>query len=271
MSDTALTDAIAVAEETITKEIESEEKPEGTIEEEKEGEEGTEGEEEEEKEETAELSPAQLKEAQTLYKALLDPNLRNSIVAALAEQSGLLKNQPLETKKEVAEAKKGIAEIIDEALPEYPGLSKKLGPVIEKIIEGERNERDASMEQIHLQNVENEVKNELDILARETKGESRKVENRMAQLMNEISPGPNVSVKSYIRHLHSLATAGRSSAKVSAEIADKIRRNANHAPDRLKTSPGTARTVEAPTKKMSLNESVNWAIEQAYQNARGKK
>lgn len=259
-----LDEAIAAAEAQIlgeTKDDKAEETTEETT---------TESTPSEETEEEETLSADQLKEAQTLYKLLLNPELRGGVVAALAEQTGLLRNQPLETKKEVEVAKKGIAEIIDEAIPEYPGLSKKLGPVIESIIEAERNERAVEMEHITAQNVEKEVVSELDSLARETKGTSRKVEARMNQLMAEVSPGPNTTVKSYIRTLYTLATAGSASKTVSAEIADKIRRNANNAPDRLKTSPGTARTSEMPSKKMSLNESVNWAINQAFKNGGGK-
>jgi hypothetical protein len=222
---------------------------------------------------TEELTESQLKEAQFLYKSLLNPELRGSIVAALAQQAGILKdNTPLETKKEVTEAKKGIAKIIEEALPEYPGLVAKLGPVIESIIENERNERNTEMEQIHAANVEKEVITELDLLAKETKGESRKFEVKMNQLMSDFSPGPNTTVKTYLRHLYTLATAGNTKAKVSSEMADKIRRNANNASERLATNTGTARTATLPDKKMSLNESVAWAQEQlAQQIVDGKK
>jgi hypothetical protein len=211
---------------------------------------------------TEELSESQLKEAQTLYKALLNPELRNGIVAALAEQAGILRNQPLETKTEVKAAKKNIAAIIEEALPEYPGLATKLGPVIESIIDTERSERNSEMETIHAQNVEREVINELDLLAKETKGESRKFEVKMNQLMADFAPGPNTTVKNYLRNLYTLATASNTKAKVSSEMADKIRRNANNAADRLKTNTGTARTFELPNKKMNLNESITWAAEQ---------
>lgn len=219
---------------------------------------------------TEELTADQIKEAQTLYKLLLDPKQRLNIVAALAQDSGLLQNRPLETPKQVAKAEKGIAELIDEALPEYPGLSKKLGPVIEKIVETEREARTQETEQVHLQQVEQEVVRELDNLAKDTKGTSRKVENKMASLMNEISPGPNVTVKQYIRMLHTLATAGDTVQKTSAQIADKIRRNANNAPDRLNGSGGRAPSSEMPSKKMNLNDSVNWAIDQAFKNAKNR-
>jgi hypothetical protein len=214
-----------------------------------------------------ELSAEEIKEAQVLYKSLKNPSLRGPIVAALAEQSGIL-NRPLETAKQVTRAEKGIAELIDDALPEYPGLSKKLGPVIEQIVEAERLQRNAEMETVQQQNVERDVVTELDSLARETKGDSRKVETRMKEIMNDVQPGPNVTIKSYLRTLYTLATASGTQKKVSTEIADKIRRNANNAPDRLKTSPGTARTSTLPDKKMNLNDSVNWAINQAFKNGK---
>lgn len=262
-TDTELNNAIASAEETLLKEAGKTKAPvvEAQTEEQEQQEEAETEEQPAGDLVTEELSESQLKEAQTLYKALLNPELRGGIVAALAEQAGILRNQPLETKTEVKEAKKNIAAIIEEALPEYPGLATKLGPVIESIIESERSERNSEMETIHAQNVEREVISELDLLAKETKGESRKFEVKMNQLMTDFTPGPNVSVKSYLRNLYTLATASNTKAKVSSEMADKIRKNANNAADRLKTSTGTARTYELPNKKMSLNESIAWAQE----------
>lgn len=214
---------------------------------------------------TDELTEDQIKESKTLYKLLLDPKQRLNIIAALAQDSGLLQQTPLKTEKQVEKAEKGIAKLIEEALPEYPGLSQKLGHVIEKIVEAEREERLQESEQNNIKQVEQEVVRELDVLARDTKGASRKVEKKMASLMNEISPGPNVSVKSYIRMLHTLATAGSTVQKTSEQIADKIRKNANNAADRLNGAGGRARSSEMPTKKMNLNESVRWAINQAYE------
>jgi hypothetical protein len=218
-----------------------------------------------------ELNETQIKEARTLYKLLLDPKQRMNIVAALAQDSGLLNQLKVETPKQVEKAEASIAKLIEEALPEYPGLSTKLGPVIEKIVEAERESRAAEMQQIHVQNVEKEVISELSALATDTKGASRKLESKMVSLMNEVQPGENVTTKSYIRMLYTLAAAGGQKALVSANIADKIRRNSNNAADRLKTGSGAARTNEMPTKKMSLNDSVNWAINKAFEQANGKK
>lgn len=272
----ALNDAIANAEEQLLGQIDegkstntNEETTVGT--EETVESDGTEGTEEAPGQTGEELTEDQIKEAKTLYNLLLDPRQRKNIIAALAQDSGLLNEIPLKTEKQVEKAEKSIADLIKEALPEFPGLTEKLGPVIEKIVQTERDQREQEAQAQHLISVENEVTNELNILARETKGSSRKVENKMAALMSEVQPGPNVSVKSYVRTLYTLATAGSTKQNVSAEISDKIRRNANNAADRLQTGGGRAPTNEMPTKKMNLNDSVNWAIQQAFNNANGKK
>lgn len=258
MADTELDDAIASATEEITKEIppkddKVEDAPDDTS-----------NEVVDDKVEDDDLNEDQLKEARILYKSLLDPQQRLNIVAALAAQSGLLTDKtPLKTEKQIEKVEQGIADIIKEALPEFPGLTDKLAPAIQKIIENEREARETEMQQVHLDRVQTEVDSELAVLARETKGESKKLENKMAALMQEVSPGPNVTVKSYIRTLYTLATAGSNRQKTTAQIADKINRNANNAPDRIKTAPGSDRTSNVPDKKMSLNDSVNWAIEQA--------
>src|SRR5580693_1571040 len=84
------------------------------------------------------LTAQQLKEAKDLYKALLNPAARGPLVQALAQQSGLnLSN--IETKKEAKVAKKDITARLKEALGDELGfLADKMGPVIESVIEEER-------------------------------------------------------------------------------------------------------------------------------------
>ena len=215
---------------------------------------------------TDELNEAQVKEAAVLYKLMLDPKQRIGIIASLAQAEGLIgKNAetPIETKKDEVRAKKAIIDIFKEALPEFPALAEKLGPAIDKVLEQEREDHQEEMAKVHLQQLENNVSKEIEILRRETKGESSKVEARMAELSEQYLMGPNTSLKDYVRSLYTLATAGRSVQRNSAQIADKIRRNANNVPDRLRSAPGSERTATVPDKRMSLKESVDWAIEQA--------
>lgn len=260
MADTELDDAIASATEEITKDLPKEDKVDDKVDDTT-----TDDQTNDQQDDSTQddLNEDQLKEAKLLYKTLLDPQQRLNVVAALAAQSGLLnQNTKLDTPKQVEKVEQAIGDIIREAIPEYPGLADKLGPAIEKIVEGVRAEQQETAEQMNLQQVQNEVDSELSNLARDTKGASRKLENKMASLMQEIAPGPNVTVKSYIRNLYALASAGSTQQRTTQVVADKINRNANNAADRLKTAPGTARTQES-LKKMNLNDSVKWAIEQA--------
>lgn len=228
----------------------------------------TEDSEEEETEE--DLKEDQLTEAKKLYKALLDPNQRVAIIAELAQRSGILREQP-ETKTEIKEAKKSIQDIIKEALPEFPGLSEKLGKAIDTALEQKleevREEHEEEMQTVHLNQLENQVSGAIARLRQKTDGASKQFESRMAELSNQLIMGPGLTIDQYVSNLYSVASAGRSSARIKAQTADKIRRNANNAPDRLKnsTGPGSPGKFDnVPSKKMNLNESVNWAISEAF-------
>jgi hypothetical protein len=263
---TELDAAIASATDEILKDIPEDKRPAVTTEDEPiENDDGTQSDDEPQ---AGELSEDQIKEAKILYNLMLDPKQRIGIIASLAQAEGLIgKNadRSPETPKEVAKAKKAILDIFKEALPEFPALAEKLAPAIDQVLEQQREEHQEQMAQVQLQQLENNVTKEIEILRRETKGESSKVEARMAELSEQYLMGPNTSLKDYVRSLYTLATAGRTVQKTSANIADKIRRNANNAPDRLRSAPGSERTAAVPDKKMSLKQSVDWAIEQASQ------
>lgn len=256
-TDTILKDAEKAGVTAVPKESETEEQ-------ETEADESDEPESDDEPE-VQELNADQLKEAQTLYRALLDPNLQGPTIAALAQRMGILNNpkEPIETKEDVKEARKDILTILTEALPEYPHIAKQLGPAIQQILEQERSEHQQEMQQVHLNQVENDVNKSLETLRRETKGNSKAFENKMAQLTEKIVASPGTTTDEYVRMLYAIASAGSTGKQATAQIADKIRRNATNAHDRVKGSPGSERITSVPDKKMNLNQSVNWAIEQA--------
>jgi len=212
-----------------------------------------------------ELAEEQLAEAKKLYKALMDPNQRVAIIAELAQRTGILREPP-ETKQEVREAKKSIQDIIKEALPEFPGLADKLGTAIEKALEQERESHQEEMQQVHLTQLENQVSSSISRLRKQTGGESAKFEKRMADLSQQLIMGPDMTIDQYVASLYAVASAGSKTSVTKAQLADKIRKNANNAPDRLKstTGPGSpGKFDKIPSKKMSLGESVNWAIQEA--------
>jgi hypothetical protein len=266
MPNTALAKTIEEADEALKREAENkeekvegadtevEEKPEVELEEEKEKEEESESEEED-------LDEPSKDEAFRLYKALKDPKAAPAIIAALAQQVGVFPQGP-ESKGEERQKVKDIKLILADSLgPEYKFLADRLGPAIEAVITQEREAQAQQLSQIQLKNIEKEIEQSFSSLSKETKGESRRLEARMYALMDEIVPSANISVDKYIRHIYAIASAGRKQP-TTKEVADKIRRNANDAPSRLQSGTALGREGSLPNKKMNINQSINWALDQ---------
>src|SRR5665647_1800561 len=116
------------------------------------------------------LTAEQLIESKNLYKALSGPQA-NAIIAALAQQAGLLPKAgeaPL-TKKEEVSARKEIKDIFSEALgKEYGFLADRLAPAIEAVVKQERESSDNRFAELQQSNVEREVVTAYDKLATET-------------------------------------------------------------------------------------------------------
>ena len=263
MADNSLQNAIADAEKKVTAQIEGGEKPaaeesgENTVEIEVEAED--EGGEEDGGEDN-ELDDAQLDESKRLYIALKDPRTAGPIIAALAAQAGLHLT-PQSSKAEVKEVKKTITDAVAEALgDEYKFLAPKLGKAFESALEIEREEHEASLQEIRQSQVERDVTTAYEKLARETKGESKRLESKMASLSEEVPIG-TMSVEKYIRRLYSIAVTEtqQTSAK---KTADRIRKNASNAPERLRSGSAAGTEPKMPDKKMSLNDSVNFALKE---------
>lgn len=236
--------------------------PIGDEEEEIEGEEAPEGEEE---------SAEDLLEAKRIYKLLKDPTSSKQLVRELARAEGLLGDDAPTTKKEVAAAKASIKDILKNKLGDkYEFLIPQLGEALEEILAGERETQQSSIQQMQIDQTRRDTTAVLSQLAKETKGESRKVESRMLELMNEFQIGPGVSIDKYLRGLYAQASSARDASNQKNQKNDKIRRNANDAPSRLQSSSGTessSRTSNIPAgpdpnKSMTLKESVAFAVAQ---------
>ena len=225
-------------------------------------EEGEDVEADEEEEEADDLSAQELQEARNLYKALKDPSSRSLVLTDLARAAGIT---PDSTKKEVTEAKKGIQDILDETLgPQYKFLTPSLGKAIEKILDGEREERDTQHKNVEAQIVQQQVDSALGRLSRETKGESRKHEGRMVQLMNQFQASPGTDIYTYLQGIYSIATSGKSARVATQQVTDKIKRNSKDAFGRLQPARGShvLASGTVPNKKMNLNQSIKWAMDQ---------
>lgn len=244
-------------------ESEEEETPEGSEGSEGEEGEGEQGEGEPEGEENEGLSAAEAKEAANLYKLLKDKSQQKNVIRILAQQAGLLGENAPETKREVAAAKKDLKSIIKDKLgPEFGFLTDKLGDMMEAVLEQERQSTVEVLNSVQQQRVENETTQALNRLSRETKGESKQFENKMIELMERIKPSDNLSVYEYLKDLYTLASSNKSATRSANQLADKIRRNAGNAAERL-NSRGTGKggTPQGPEKK-GLRAAVEYAIKQ---------
>ncbi len=239
-----------------------EDKPEVKLE--TEGEDETpEGSDETRQSDDADLSDEQKAESYRLYKALSDNKTAGPIVAALAQQMGLLKAEA--TPKEEKKAVRDIQTVLSDALGEYKFLAPQLGKAFEEILASERQEQEVKFEEIQRHRVEQEVVAATDKLARETKGESRKLEATMHKLSEEIPIG-TMSVETYVRRLHTLASSEKTKSSPSA-IADKIRRNANDLPGRLHAGRNGEPERVLPKEKLNLNKAVDWALQELSKTA----
>jgi len=210
---------------------------------------------EEESSEDDDFDEATLSEAKNLYRAIKGEQ-GPAIIAALAQQAGLLK---AETKTEVRENVRSLQQIVEEALgPEFKMLAPQMTKMMTAVLETERQERSARFNEIEQANVTREVTGVMDKVAKENKISVAQLEKLISPLTGEFLPGPKTSVETYIRGLYKQATVGKVAARTNAQIADKARRNASDAPSRLHTA-GSVNESKMPTKKMSLKESIAWA------------
>mgnify|MGYP001612220576 CR=1 FL=1 len=221
-----------------------------------------------------ELTEQELLESKNLYRLLKDPTTARSVVAALAQQTGVLQDlarlgaEP--TRTEVRDAKKDILTIFKESLgKEYEFLADRLSKAVDTVITQERQEIQAQHLETQTAVVNQQIVRELETLERETRGVSKTLENRMAELAREIPIGTQ-DQSTYIRRLYAVAASekGLSAAPVRQGVTksknDRIRSNANDATSRIKGTPAdrSRDIIEIPTKKMGLKESVNFALGQ---------
>jgi hypothetical protein len=213
----------------------------------------------EEAEEEEDFSESEADESKRLYKALKDPKTAGPIIAALAQQAGILTGKQPETKAEEKKATRDVKAILSEALGEYKFLADKLGPAIESILQQERESNEVKFAEQAQHRIEGEVVSATDKLSRETKGESRKLEAKMNELSQEIPIG-TMSVETYVRRLYTIAAADKVKT-APKQISDRIRRNANDATARIQGTRGQDMPVGTiPKGKMNINQAVNWAL-----------
>ena len=206
-------------------------------------------------------------ETRLLYKALKDPNQRGPIIAALAQEIGILtKSDPPETKKEEAKVKKQTLEIFKEALgKDFDFLAVRLSTALDEILADQKEELGTVQQQIQGDRIISETKTAEEILNKETKGDFKKYEPQITKLIDKYQPGAGMSVEEYLRGLYQIASAGSQKVKTTVELSDKIKRNSNDAAGRLRASTHQTTEGKEPIEfrgKGALNKSIEYAIKQ---------
>lgn len=209
------------------------------------------------------LSAQDITNARALFKALKDPASAKSIITALAQQVGVL-----HTQQDVQQAKDAVLEVLQDSLgTEFNFLAPKLSIAIKRILEMERRGYQQALQQESQQRIQlqlaSEIETTLGRLRRETKGESKHLEGRMTELMDELPIGKGISTEKYLRHLYKVANAEAISKSTKRSLAAKINQNANDVGSRLASGGAKGSGVQGKPidGKMTLDQSIQFALE----------
>lgn len=217
------------------------------------------------------LPANELIEAKNLYKALRNPAAAGPLIQALAQQMGMNLN-PSSTKQEVKAVKTNITEKLKVALGEFAFLADKIGPVLDSALDEQKAESQEIEQRLEVKQLQNESQRTLDRLAKETKGESRKFEARMVELMDRFHPAANQTTEDYIREVFQIVSRDKVRTQVTNKLADQINKNRKDVPSRIASSGSGARsdnTRESPPegKKLGTKGAVLFALSQMEKQA----
>ncbi len=243
----------------------SESSEEGT----EEGEEGSEDSEEGDKDdkdgeegEAEDLSEKQINEAKNLYKLLTNSSTQQQALRILAEQAGIELAGTKGTKKDVETVVEDTVKILEDALgKDLAWLAPKLAGAFDKLLEKSEGKTKVQLESLKQTQVAKEVDQAYETLARETKGQSRRFENKMVALADKLYPAPGMSTAEYIRHLYTIASASGGEKSAKQQLAEKINRNSKDVPGRIAESAAAGGSKKANSGRMSLKEAIRTAAE----------
>lgn len=140
-----------------------------------------------EAEEEDDLTPEEIKSSRSLYKALKDPETANELIENLARRAGLLdkKGKNTEDKKETVKELGRITRKLKASLgKEFEGFSDKVGPVFDEAMQEYMEEHFGKTE---AKFTETKWEGEVDKF-RDSHELTRKIENKMKELMDEAPP-----------------------------------------------------------------------------------
>lgn len=202
---------------------------------------------------------AELEQAKQLYKALKNPASAKMVIKAMAEQAGLLSVEG-GTKEEKKEAKKAIASIFKEHLGEKFGfMADEFGAAIEKVFEHYDSEQSAKFNKFE----QDKVKNTLDAAVEKlyaTHEDASKYEDRIFELMDEISAGEKTTPEAYLKRLYQIAKSEATEKSTKFKIADKIKNNSEDATTRLSSSSSREEKTNSKPKMLDLDDALEAAV-----------
>lgn len=196
--------------------------------------------------------------ALNLYNAIKDPETSRTVIKQLAELAGL----DITEKKEAKQLQKTISQIITEELGEDNSiLAEKLGPALEKVIAKAVEDQVKPIQETISETKKNEFSTRIDRtfkeLEVETKGLSKQLDKRMAELMDELPPGPSTEPEKYIRHIFKLAKSDYD--EVERVKAQDVKRDQNKKSTHVPTGVNAER-VKSGSKLPTIREAVQAAM-----------
>lgn len=225
------------------------------------------------------LKKADVAQARQLLAGLRDPKKAPVIVKWLAEQAGL--GLP-ETKKEAVEQKKDlVAELKEQLGPELSYLADKMGPVLQKYLDGkvgeveEKTNRRFSEQDLKEQTQAADAAQEKVYKEYFDKGEPpQEFMNEVSKLIDEYSPKKGQTTESYLRDMLHLAAGrlGKPLTKRVGTVNGKVLQNRTDAASRLASDgrqpiPGQQSSTNGEKKPMTLEESVRKGLEETLAKA----
>lgn len=242
-----------------------EEKDPAEIIEEKPPSEEKEKEEEKEVEETEEEA-SERESATRLYNALKDPKTAKQVIRSLAAEAGLL-----ETLADKKEAKSSILDILSESLgEEYKFLAPKLGPAIEKIL-GEQEKRIGDkFQEAQMREVERETNTAVVEVSKQFK-DFELFQPAIIKLMEQITPGKDMTQREYLTKLYKLAKVEASEGKTSEKKSEKIEKSRNDIPGQLhgKSVGGSDKSNTKSERPLTQRQAIAQALDELTSEAEG--
>lgn len=234
------------------------------------------------KKEEPQVQDLDAEQGRALIQALRDPQKAPIVIDFLAQQAGYTKGN-IQTRQDVKDAKDTINEILERNLgDDFKFLAPKLAPAIKESLEAmlsatsEDSDLRQRVEAQELKSIQTETAQTHVELAQEWFGSDDmpvEVVNAMSTAMDEFPPTATISPERYYKRIFALACGELGITKTQKQ-SDRVNRNLRDSTARNLASQNRGiapnRERQQAGKKMSLNDSVQLALDQVDQSIRRK-